>query len=106
MDTIDEKELKMARVTPAEPVDRGRVVIEILLADTGGVRHVKDERPMGWLPGDEYVEAFGAAGLASKHKFPGLIGRGLYIAVADGDWTRGGVWRAQSGLSTASTPYA
>ena len=77
MDTIDENEFKMARFTPAEPVDRGRVVIEILLADTGGVRHITDERPMGWLTGDEYVEAFRAAGLVSEYEFPGLIGRGL-----------------------------
>lgn len=40
---------------------------------------------MGWLTGDEYVEAFRAAGLVSEYEFPGLIGRGLYIAVADSD---------------------
>jgi len=63
----------------AEPVERGRVVFEHMVGDSGGIHRVSETHEMGWFTHDEYILAFKRAGLIAEFVQPGLTGRGLYF---------------------------
>ena len=63
----------------AEPVERGRVVFEHMVGDSGGIHRVSETHEMGWFTHDEYILAFKRAGLIAEFVQPGLTGSGLYF---------------------------
>ena len=78
LDTFEDDDLKVARMTLSEPVDRGRVVMEFLVGTKAGVTRLRDEHEMGWFTRDEYESAFRYAGLSVRYDVPGHFSRGLY----------------------------
>lgn len=82
MDTFEDEDLKIARLSVAEPIERGRVVMEFLIGTKAGVSRIRDEHSMGWFTRSEYEAAFGQAGLSVHHDSHGLTGRGLYIGTS------------------------
>lgn len=82
MDTFEDEEIKVARLSVAEPVERGRVVMEFLIGTKAGVRRLRDEHEMGWFTRTEYEKAFENAGLSVQFEKPGISGRGIYIGTA------------------------
>lgn len=79
LDTYDGEDLKIARLTLSEPVDRGRIVMEYLIGTKSGVRRLRDDHEMGWFTHSEYQSAFAHANLGVRFDPIGLTGRGLYI---------------------------
>lgn len=79
LDTFEDDEMKVARMSIAEPIERGRLVLEFLIGTKAGVTRLRDEHEMGWFTRVEYEESFLKAGLSVKFEKPGLTGRGLYI---------------------------
>ena len=77
--TIDEPDLKLARIAVGEPIERGRLVLEYLIGTPGRVERLREEHELGWFTHEEYLSAFGNAGLTVEHDEHGLTGRGLYI---------------------------
>lgn len=84
MDTYEDDDLKIARLSVSEPVDRGRIVMEWLVGTKFGVQRLRDEHEMGWFTRDEYESAFRQAGLSVTRNAHGLTGRGLYIGTTHG----------------------
>ena len=41
----------------AEQVERGRVVFEHMIGDSGGIHRVSETHEMGWFTDDEYILA-------------------------------------------------
>lgn len=78
-DTVETDESIVTRMTVAEPVERGRVVLEYLIGDSSGINRVSETHEMGWFTHQEYLSAMQKAGLNTRHIQPGLTGRGLYI---------------------------
>ncbi len=83
MDTYEDDEMKIARVSVAEPVDRGRVVMELLVGTKAGVTRLRDEHEMGWFTRAEYEAAFEKAGLAVRFEDMAPTTRGVYIGTAE-----------------------
>lgn len=83
LDTFEDDEVKVARLSVAEPIERGRVVMEFLVGTKAGVTRLRDEHEMGWFTRSEYEHAFAQAGLSVRFEQPGLGGRGLYIGMFD-----------------------
>ena len=80
---VDEPELKIARIDV--PTRRGRLAIldfHYLVGTPQGVEHFRELHEAGLFSHEEYLEAFRAAGLQPAHDPEGLMGRGLYVAVA------------------------
>ena len=70
----------------AEPVERGRVVFEHMIGDSGGIHRVSETHEMGWFTDDEYILAQRSGGSvrgvrgASSHGISlaeGSLGMGL-----------------------------
>lgn len=81
--TVDEPDLKIARVTV--PARRGITSImdfHYLVATPDGVQTHVERLEHGLFTTSEYEAAFERAGLAVEHDREGLIGRGLYIGRA------------------------
>ncbi len=78
-DTVETDEFIVTRMTVAEPVERGRVVLEYLIGDSSGISGVSETHEMGWFTHQEYLSAFRKAGLDNDHIEHGLFGRGLYL---------------------------
>lgn len=78
-DTVETDEFIVTRMMVAEPVERGRVVFEYLIGDSGGINRVTETHEMGWFTHDEYLSAFEKAGLTTEHVEEGLTARGLYL---------------------------
>lgn len=78
-DTVETGESIVTRMTVAEPVERGRVVLEYLIGDSSGINRVSETHEMGWFTHQEYLLAIQKAGLHTEHIQPGLTGRGLYF---------------------------
>ena len=79
LDTYEDEENKLARLSVSEPVERGRMVMDWLVGRRFGVQRLREEHEMGWFTHSEYVAAFKDAGLQVDHDPTGPAGRGLYI---------------------------
>ncbi len=82
LDTFEDEEMTVARMSVAEPVDRGRLVLEFLVGTKAGVSRISDEHEMGWFTRAEYEAAFLQAGLSVRFEAEGLTQRGLYIGIS------------------------
>ncbi len=82
VDTFEDDEVKVVRMTHAEPVDRGRLVMEWLIGTKAGVTRLRDEHEMGWFTRSEYESAFTDAGLSVHFERSELFTRGLYTGIA------------------------
>jgi SAM-dependent methyltransferase len=81
--TVDEPELKIARVTvPGRVEDVAIVDFHYLVATPAGVQSIRERQELALFTSDTYRAAFVRARLAVEHDEEGLIGRGLYIATA------------------------
>ncbi len=80
LDTYEDEEIKLARLSVSEPVDRGRMVMDWLVGTRFGVQRLREEHEMGWFTHTEYVAAFTDAGLRVDHDPSGPAARGLYVA--------------------------
>ncbi len=58
-----------------------RFDINYLVGSRQGVHHFTERHEMGLFRGEEYLDAFAAAGLNATYDADGLFGRGLYSAV-------------------------
>lgn len=67
------------RMGVAEPIDRGRLVLEYLIGDSSGISKVTETHEMGWFTHEEYSSAFTKDGLQLEFIEEGLTGRGIYI---------------------------
>ena len=79
--TVDEPELKIARMTISGR--EGRLAImnfEYLIGTPAGIEAFSERHEAALFTGEEYRAAFTAAGLAVEHDPDGLTGRGLYVA--------------------------
>lgn len=83
MDTFEDEDMKVARLSVAEPVERGRVVMEFLIGTKAGVTRLRDEHEMGWFTRTEYEKSFEDAGLTVRFEKPGISGRGIYIGTGE-----------------------
>jgi SAM-dependent methyltransferase len=81
--TVDQPNLKVARMTLSGR-EGGLAIMEFtyLVGSPDGVRHFEERHEAALFTDREYRDAFSAAGLAVEHDEHGLIGRGLYLAVA------------------------
>jgi SAM-dependent methyltransferase len=78
--TVDEPELKIARMTISGR--EGRLAImtfEYLVGTSAGIEAYSERHEAALFTDDEYQAAFVAAGLTVEHDAEGLIGRGLYL---------------------------
>lgn len=79
---VDEPNLKIARVTYTLIQDRrSHMEFQYLVATPDGVEHFTEIHEMGLFTHEEYLMAFGDAGLDVSHDPEGLDGRGLYIGL-------------------------
>lgn len=79
--TYETEEFIVTRMMVAEPIERGRLVLEYMIGDSSGISHVTETHEMGWFTNDEYSNAFTKAGLELEHLEEGLTGRGIYIGI-------------------------
>jgi ubiquinone/menaquinone biosynthesis C-methylase UbiE len=80
---VDEEALKISRVSlsgPAAP--EITMSFHYLVGTPEGVTYFTEDHTVGLFTHEQYVEAFRAAGLEPEHDAEGLMGRGLYVAVA------------------------
>ena len=77
---VDQPELKIARMN-VSGLEGNVATMEMhhLVATPAGVEHVVERHEMTLFTGDDYVEAFRAAGLDVSYDAQGLMGRGLYL---------------------------
>ncbi len=83
--TVDEPDLKVARVTRADR--RGTLSIldmQYLIATADCVQHVAENHELGLFSHERYLAAFEAAGLEVTWDEEGLMNRGLFIAEGSG----------------------
>jgi hypothetical protein len=79
----EEADLKVARMSSSELRD-DRWVLEFhyLVGTPHGVQHFTEEHYLGLFSTEDYLEAFGDAGLAVSYDPEGISGRGLLTGVA------------------------
>ena len=79
--TVDEPELKIARVTVAGGARQHGSVLDFnyLVASPAGVETHAERMELELFSAAEYRRAFERAGLEVEHDPDGLIGRGLFI---------------------------
>jgi SAM-dependent methyltransferase len=81
--TVDEPELKVARITVPEKHGITSVMnFHYLVATPEGVETHAERMEHGLFTKDEYRAAFERAGLTTEHDEEGLTGRGLWIGTA------------------------
>lgn len=78
-DTYETDDGFVMRMAVAEPIERGRLVLEYMIGDSSGVSRVTETHEMGWFTHDEYSNSFINAGLELDYLEEGLTGRGIYI---------------------------
>lgn len=79
---VDQPDLKIARMDLSPP--RGPEIpleFHYLVGTAEGISSFTELHRIGLFTHDQYIEAFGAAGLDPEHDPEGLMGRGLYVAV-------------------------
>jgi SAM-dependent methyltransferase len=82
MITVDEPDLKVARVNVSRVEGRMSILdFTYLVATSEGVEVLEERHEAILLTDEEYRDAFVAAGLAVEHDAQGLNGRGLYVGV-------------------------
>jgi SAM-dependent methyltransferase len=80
---VDQEDLKVARVSLSGPAaNQITMTFHYLIATPEGVTYQTEAHEVGLFAHDDYVEAFRRAGLEPEHDQEGLMGRGLYLAVA------------------------
>ena len=85
MVTVDEPELKIARTnTTSRDGDLAVMEMHYLVGRPEGVEHFVERHELTLFSGQQYLDAFRAAGLDAEHDPEGLIGRGLYLGVRRG----------------------
>jgi ubiquinone/menaquinone biosynthesis C-methylase UbiE len=82
---IDERDLKLARMN----VSRVEGTISILdfhylVATPAGVEHFTEQHELGLFTTSQYMAAFFASGLETRHDREGFMDRGIYIGVRAG----------------------
>lgn len=78
--TVDEPDLKIARVTVAGRTDNTAILdFSYLVASPSGVETPAERMELELFSAAEYRRAFERAGLEVEHDPEGLIGRGLFI---------------------------
>jgi SAM-dependent methyltransferase len=81
--TVDEPELKVARMTTAgREGDVSILEFDYLVATPEGTRHFSERHEAALFTDDQYRQAFERAGLMVAHDDHGLMGRGLYLGQA------------------------
>jgi SAM-dependent methyltransferase len=79
---VDDPDLKVARLSLSpELTDPMTLTFHYLVATPEGVEHFTEDHVVGMFTNQQYVEAFGRAGLAVEHDPEGLMGRGLYVGL-------------------------
>ena len=80
---VDEPDLKIARLNVARPLtDPMGVEFHHLVATRNGVEHFTEEHLVGMFSREDFQAAFADAGLEAELDDEGLMGRGLFLAVA------------------------
>jgi SAM-dependent methyltransferase len=86
---VDEPDLKIARVNLGEREGRlTRFIFHYLVLTAEGVERFEEPHELALFTHEEYLSAFGAAGLDVEHDPEGLMGRGLYVGWAPAVGTR------------------
>ena len=81
--TVDEPELKIARVTAAgREGDVSILEFDYLVATPEGTRHFTERHEAALFTDEQYRQAFERAGLSVELDEEGLTGRGLYLGQA------------------------
>ena len=80
---VDEEDVKIARINTSDRLeDPMTLTFHYLVGTSDEVRHFTEDHVMGMFSDERYLAAFRAAGLEPEHDPEGLMGRGLYLAVA------------------------
>jgi hypothetical protein len=80
---VDEDDLKVARISRAEPLsDPLTLTFHYLVGTPDGVEHFTEDHLVGMFDDAQYRGALEAAGLRVDHDPDGLMGRGLYLGLA------------------------
>ena len=80
---VDEPDVKIARVNLNARRDRLAIMdFHYLVGTPEGVEHLTELHEAALFTHEEHLEAFRDAGLEPEHDPEGLMGRGLYLAVA------------------------
>jgi hypothetical protein len=79
---VDQPDLKVARMDVSEERDEiGVLNFHFLVASPSGVDYFTELHEVGLFTVDQYLDAFGSAGLEVTHDRDGPMGRGLYAGV-------------------------
>lgn len=79
---VDDPDLKLARMSISAVEDGVSVLVfHYLVGTPDGVEYFTEQHELGLFTHEDYLEAFGAAGLEVVHDLDGLTGRGLYIGL-------------------------
>lgn len=79
---VDQPELKLARMNINRREGQVAVIdFHFLVATPAGIEFFTERHDLALFTHDEYVSAFGAAGLHVVYDSEGLAGRGLYLGV-------------------------
>jgi len=80
MQTIDEEDLKLCRLSHTESDDKlTRIRFEYLLNDGSGIRHFSEIHEVGVFTVEEMKNCFAQSRFAVTYDPDGLTGRGIYI---------------------------
>ena len=87
---VEQPALKIARMSVSGVRDRVSLLdFHYLVGRPDGIEHIVECHEMGLFTHEDYLAAFGQAGLAVAHDPAGLIGRGLYWGINGGPADQG-----------------
>ncbi len=82
---VDESDLKIARITTTSREGTLSIIdCHYLVGTSDGVAHFTERHEVGLFTHHQYLDAFRAAGLTVDFDPDGFMGRGLYLATAEG----------------------